>query len=224
MILDDKTELSSLNIATSSLARRPGRPKSEEKADAIREAAACLFLTEGMGKTSMDAIAQAAGVSKQTVYSHFNSKDDLFRACVATKVHMYGLDEAHCDASLPVDEALCRVGVQFMTLLSDPEVVQMFRLIIAEANAFPRVAGMFYETGPRATVDYVVQMFTHYLKGGADEGKAAQAAKEFLALVKSDCLVEKLLGVGPSLSDEEIKDHVSNSVDRIRSLYDLKER
>ena len=73
-------------------------------------------------------------------------------------------------------------------------------------------------------MDYVVQMFTHYLKGGADEGEATQAAKEFLALVKSDCLVEKLLGVGPSLSDEEIKDHVRNSVDRIRALYDLKER
>ena len=224
MIFSDKTELPSLNIANESLARRPGRPKSEEKADAIREAAACLFLTEGMGKTSMDAIAQAAGVSKQTVYSHFNSKDDLFRACVATKVHMYGLDEAHCDPSLPVDEALCRVGVQFMTLLGDPEVVQMFRLMIAEATAFPRVAGMFYETGPRATVDYVTHMFSHYLKGGADEGKEAQAAKEFLALVKSDCLVEKLLGVGPSLSEAQIAKHVGDSVDRIRSLYDLQDR
>ena len=224
MISSDKTELSSLNISTPSLARRPGRPKSEEKADAIREAAASLFLTEGMSKTSMDAVAQAAGVSKQTVYSHFNSKDDLFRACVATKVHMYGLDAAHCDPALPVDEALCRVGVQFMTLLSDPEVVQMFRLIIAEATAFPRVAGMFYETGPRATVEYVSRLFAHYLKGGADEGKAAQAAKEFLALVKSDCLVEKLLGVGPSLSEEDIAEHVRNSVDRIRSLYDLNDR
>ena len=83
-----------MNIASDPAARRPGRPKSEEKAAAIREAASLLFMTEGMERTSMDAISQAAGVSKQTVYSHFKSKDDLFRACVASKVQMYGLDES----------------------------------------------------------------------------------------------------------------------------------
>ena len=50
-----------------------------------------LFLTEGFERTSMDSIAQAAGVSKQTVYSHFANKDDLFRSCIAAKVAEYDL-------------------------------------------------------------------------------------------------------------------------------------
>ena len=201
--------------------RRPGRPKSEEKADAIREAASQLFMSEGMERTSMDAIAQAAGVSKQTVYSHFNSKDDLFRACIASKVQMYGIDESKLDLDAPVDEVLHRVGKQFLTLLSDPEVIQMFRLMIAEANAFPRVVQSFHETGPRATVVYVTRVFAHYLPAEHSPDLARRAACEFLALVKSEYFMERLLGTGGDVDRAEIAEHVHHCVVQIRKLYDL---
>lgn len=212
-----------MNIAALTDTKRPGRPKSEEKADAIREAAACLFMTEGMGKTSMDAIAQAAGVSKQTVYSHFKSKDDLFRACIVSKVQMYGLDESQFDASAPLDEGLRRVGVQFLTLLSDPEVVQMFRLMIAEATTFPRVAQTFHETGPRATTDYVTTIFAHYLGCDRESPAAAQATREFLSLVKGDFLIERLLGTRAPISDDEVREHVNRCIELIKAVYDLRD-
>lgn len=208
-----------MNIAAAPTdARRPGRPKSEEKAGAICDAAGHLFMTQGVDKTSMDAIAQTAGVSKQTVYSHFNSKDDLFRACIVSKVHMYGLDESQLDLSVPVDEALERIGFQFLTLLSDPEVVQMFRLMIAEAKAFPRLAKMFHETGPRATTRYVARIFAHYLAED-DREHAKRAAKEFLAIVKGDYLIERLLETRQVLTEAERVEHVQRCVVRIRSLY-----
>lgn len=212
-----------MNIATLSDAKRPGRPKSEAKADAIREAAACLFMTEGMGKTSMDAIAQAAGVSKQTVYSHFKSKDDLFRACIVSKVQMYGLDESQFDAGAPLDEGLRRVGVQFLTLLSDPEVVQMFRLMITEATTFPRVAQTFHDTGPRATTDYVTTMFAHYLGCDRESPVAARATREFLALVKGDFLIERLLGTRPPIQEDEARAHVDRCIELIKSIYELRD-
>ena len=58
----------------------------------------------------MDAIASAAGVSKQTVYSHFNSKDDLFRSCVASKVEMYGLDASNLEIDDDIDSLLSDLG------------------------------------------------------------------------------------------------------------------
>ena len=210
-----------MNIATLSDAKRPGRPKSSEKADAIREAAACLFMTEGMGRTSMDAIAQAAGVSKQTVYSHFKSKDDLFRACIVSKVQMYGLDESQFDATVPLDEGLRRVGIQFLTLLSDPEVVQMFRLMIAEATTFPRVAQTFHETGPRATTDYVTTILAHYLRCDRDAPVAQQATRDFLSLVKGDFLIERLLGTRDPISDSQAEAHVDRCIDVIKTVYEL---
>src|SRR6188508_2800650 len=60
----------------------PGRPKDMEKHAAILDAAMRLFPARGYDGVSVDAIAQAAGVSKLTVYSHFADKEALFRAAV----------------------------------------------------------------------------------------------------------------------------------------------
>ena len=73
---------------------RAGRPKSEAKAEAILHAASELFLSQGFQGTSMDAVAKRAGVSKQTVYSHFANKEELFKACIGAKVAGYGFDSA----------------------------------------------------------------------------------------------------------------------------------
>jgi TetR/AcrR family transcriptional repressor of mexJK operon len=210
-----------LNIANPTAARRPGRPKSEEKADAIREAASLLFMTEGMERTSMDAISQAAGVSKQTVYSHFKSKDDLFRACVASKVQLYGLDESQLDVEAPVDAALQRVGIQLLTLLSDPDVIRMFRLMIAEATGFPKLVRSFHETGPRATVEYVARIFANYLQVETGDPLADEAARDFLALVKNEFFMEQLLGTRSAIDDKEMTTHVARCVTQIRKLYPL---
>lgn len=210
-----------MNIASQPGARRPGRPKSEEKTAAIREAASQLFMTEGLGRTSMDAISQAAGVSKQTVYSHFQSKDDLFRACVASKVQLYGIDESQIDTSLPVETALRQVGKQFLTLLSDPEVIQMFRLMIAEALGFPTLVQSFRETGPLATVAYVTQVFANYLDTPVVDQRAQRAASEFISMLKGEFFIEQLLGARTGIAEQEMAEHVNHCVGQIRKLYAL---
>ena len=52
----------------------------ERRRPLVLDAAHELFLEHGFEGTSMDAIAQAAGVSKPVVYDCFASKDDLFTA------------------------------------------------------------------------------------------------------------------------------------------------
>ena len=56
------------------------RPSSRKK---ILAAAEVQFLAHGYLGTSMDAVTEQAGVSKQTVYAHFTSKEALFRAVIA---------------------------------------------------------------------------------------------------------------------------------------------
>ena len=56
---------------------RRGRPRSKAKARDIMDAATELFTHNGFDATSVDDIAAAAGVSKQTVYSHFGTKRRL---------------------------------------------------------------------------------------------------------------------------------------------------
>src|SRR2546430_7258601 len=61
---------------------RPGQPRKRvgrlQSGGAIRDAATALFLRNGYLGTSMDEIAALAGVSKQTVYTHFADKERLF--------------------------------------------------------------------------------------------------------------------------------------------------
>src|SRR5580765_574142 len=53
------------------------RPRSIEAHDKVLNAALALFAERGIEATSMDAIAQASGVSKATIYNHWNDKEAL---------------------------------------------------------------------------------------------------------------------------------------------------
>ncbi|MFF5721585.1 TetR/AcrR family transcriptional regulator [Streptomyces buecherae] len=61
-----------------------GRPAGRlaAKREAILQAAVAIFLREGYDRASVDAIAEEAGVSKQTIYNHFGGKERLFLAAV----------------------------------------------------------------------------------------------------------------------------------------------
>ena len=70
-----------------------GRPKDPAKRAAVLEAAQELFSELGFDGVSMDQIAQTAGVSNLTVYSHFGDKDGLLSAVV----------HAHCEREMPME-------------------------------------------------------------------------------------------------------------------------
>ncbi len=98
------------------------------KRQAIVAAAARVFLDSGYGAASMDAIADEAGVSKQTVYSHFGAKDALFQAIIEDKCEQLlqpiflklvpGQDHA---------ETLKEVARHFLTAILAPGSTALFR-------------------------------------------------------------------------------------------------
>lgn len=66
------------------------RPRSIQAHQKVLEAAAELFAEQGIYATSMDAIAEASGVSKATIYKHWPDKDAL---CLEVLSYVHGLDE-----------------------------------------------------------------------------------------------------------------------------------
>ena len=170
----------------------------------------------------MDAIAAAAGVSKQTVYSHFKSKEELFRSCVACKVETYGLDPS----SLPVDNGfdalLAHIGRQYLTLIGDPGVIRMFRLMASEADTHPGTVKSFHEAGPIATARNIARIFSKHLPT-AQQDLAEKATSEFLALVRGEYFLELLLGTRSEFSDEEMSAHIDGCIRQIHKLYDFSE-
>ncbi len=199
--------------------RRPGRPKSLEKQAAIRHAAANMFLSVGWEGTSMDAVAAAAGVSKQTVYSHFRSKDDLFRSCVRSKIELYQLN---VDPAAQPDLAtgLGKFARSLLELLRDPEVMAMYRLLVAHSTDFPKLVLNFHEAGPQAGLETVRRLLLHFEpEVFADQSDAA--ACDFIAQVHHRYFAELLLAIRPTIDDGEIRAHVERSVRLFQRMHGI---
>ena len=177
-------------------------------------------MADGIERTSMDAIAAAAGVSKQTVYSHFNCKDDLFRDCVATKVETYGLDPSSIPEENGVDSLLAHIGRAYLTLLSDPGVIRMFRLMASEADKHPATVKSFYESGPVTTTRNIARLLIRHLEEPSKE-LAAKATSEFLALVRGEYWLQLELGILTEIDAEEMDAHIAQCIKQIHKLYEF---
>ena len=199
---------------------RAGRPKSEEKRIAILNAAGDLFLSRGLAGTSMDAVSEHAGVSKQTVYSHFSSKEDLFRTCIKNKVESYGFQEEDLPRDADLETVLKLLGKQFLNLIFDEEVVAMHRVVIGESTSYPKIAGLFFETGPEKTINAVAR----YLESQMARKQLKQddphyVAVLFLGLVRADYQMQLLMGIRPDLAENAIDCHLDKVVRQFMELY-----
>ncbi|MEE1839628.1 MULTISPECIES: TetR/AcrR family transcriptional regulator [unclassified Streptomyces] len=125
--------------------------RSARKRQAIMEAATGVFMEKGYSGTSMDDIAKLAAVSKQTVYKHFSDKEKLFSEIVlATTDRLDGMIALVADVPSDadaLDENLTRLARQFLAALTQPQVLQLRRLVIANADVFPALGAAWYEQG-----------------------------------------------------------------------------
>jgi TetR/AcrR family transcriptional regulator, mexJK operon transcriptional repressor len=117
------------------------------KQDLIRDAAKAVFLRAGYG-ASMDLVAAEAGVSKQTVYNHFGSKEALFRAIMAAlgDEFLTVLGEQDVVGKEP-RETLTRLAEHVATLLLSPSMLGLHRMLVAEAPRFPDLARQRHTAG-----------------------------------------------------------------------------
>ncbi len=201
---------------------RAGRPKSEAKAEAILIAAAELFLSQGFQGTSMDAVAQRAGVSKQTVYSHFANKEELFKACIGAKVAGYGFDEAALVDDDDLRQALLTIARRFVDLLFDPDVVAMHRVVMGEAASQPRIASLFFDSGPKQTKSAVCAFLQRQVARGRlriAEERVLYAAIQLLNMAIGMYQLQLLLGLRDSVDEAELGPHLEQVVDDFLTLY-----
>ena len=199
---------------------RPGRSKSEAKRSAILQAAASLFLARGLQGTSMDAVAREARVSKQTVYSHFENKDDLFRACIRCKIGEHGFGNEDIPAEADAREVLYQLARRFITLLFDPEVVAMHRVVQAEAASHPRIAALFYESGPAATKSAVAAVLAALVeRGELGIDDLEYAAWQLANMALGSFRLRLELGVLERVPEDELEAHLRRVVEDFLVLY-----
>ena len=175
----------------------PGRPKDMEKRAAILDAAMALFPARGYDGCSVEAIAQAAGVSKLTVYSHFADKEALFGAAVTeccAQMLPHRLFEP--GPGLPVGAALLGIGRAFLDLMMDERAVMLHRVMVSQAGQDRRLAEIFFSAGPRAAL----QEMESFLRAADAEGNLcvptpARAAEQFFSMLKGVRHMRVLVGL-----------------------------
>jgi len=140
--------------------------RSEQKRVQVLASATALFCDQGFANTSMDEVAKHAGVSKQTVYSHFGSKDDLFVAAIESKCVVHQLtDDALIDASQP-QRVILLFAQQFGEMIVSKEAMTVFKTCVAQADTHPEVSILFYEAGPK----HILGLIRNYLTKVNDHG------------------------------------------------------
>ena len=145
------------------------------------DAATDLFLRDGYGATSLEAVAAAAGVSKRTLYARFSGKAALLQVVVARLVTTWlpAFDAEIGHRGGLRDTLLGAAKVMLATALS-PQALGLYRLIIAEIGRFPELAGVMREAGAGAGTERLAAVMA--AAGIADP---IWAAEQFMALVLS---------------------------------------
>jgi TetR/AcrR family transcriptional repressor of mexJK operon len=137
--------------------------RSAQKRRAIIDAATALFLAQGYEGTSMDEVAASAAVSKQTVYKHFDEKAKLFSAIilgVAAQAEAFVSELPQMlETGEDLDSALTAVAHRYIATVMDPQVLQLRRLVISEADRFPDLARTYYERMPGRTLATLAEQF-----------------------------------------------------------------
>ena len=193
---------------------REGAPT---KRAAIESAALALFLRDGYARTSVDAVAREAGVSKRTVYDYYGDKQRLFLDVIArTQAGHEDHFRALLDATLPADApdleaALVAFGRAFASgVAQTPDRNAMVRLLVAEAVHFPELLELWRAPGPQQ------QVLAERLAGFAERGlldvpDPLEAAAYLGILVTAQAQGRTLYGTLP-IADDELAGLVTSGV------------
>ena len=192
--------------------------RGQQRKAKILSAATTLFLAEGYGETSIDAIVEKSGGSKATLYSYYPTKADLFRAVVDSIVTMHEGPELRSLDNVRdtlVTFAEYRLGVVFSS-----NHRALMRLIISERDRFPDIARMYYEQGPLHSHMVLRDYFEILIERGLLDIRSADEACEFFrGMLLHQRYIEQLyLGLSP-LSAEEVGVKARHVVDRFLEAY-----
>lgn len=191
-----------------------------EKTEKVLEAAGQLFREQGYGAVSMDQIARDAGVSKATVYAHFESKERLFAAIIEHGCTTYlegivpavqQLDDMH--------EALTRIARSIENFLLAPKTLGIYRVIIAEGPRFPEIANAFVQNGPLPFLKILSEFFDCANKRGLlSVPNTRLAAHQFVWLVRGPLYMRRILNL--DLPNEPgVDDVVEGAVNMMMKTY-----
>lgn len=142
---------------------RPTQAESGRRHSALLHKAADLFFAKGFDATSIDAIAQAAGVAKRFIYARYADKAELFVAAIARTIQ----DRAGPLRSFeipdePAEEGLVKFAQRVLEIALAPESLAIFRMIVVEAPRFPSLVKLDTDRNRHKSLQTIERVLRFY--------------------------------------------------------------
>lgn len=189
---------------------------SPEKRAQILTGAAAVFAADGYDGASMARIAAVAGVSKGTLYNHFDSKAALFsayvtEACDRFLAHVFEGTDGPDDPAL----TLRGIGRRMIQMMLGDAGLTIYRVVIAEAAQFPELARLFFEAGPARAIRHMADWLAEETrKGRLAVPDPEFAAEQFFSLCQTRLVLRRKLEMLPDPPEQEV-DLVVNAAIRM---------
>jgi TetR/AcrR family transcriptional regulator, mexJK operon transcriptional repressor len=182
--------------------------------DHLLDVAAKFFLEKGFAGASVTQIARAAHASKETFYSRYSTKEELFRAVIRrqTDIMASEFNSVLVPQALP-EKALTSFGEIMLDRLLADETLALQRTISMEWQRFPELAKIFYELGPVRTG----ASLSKYLDEQVSKGRLLKlnsklAAQQFMDLLVTEMVMRGSLGIFPKPTKMEKRKKVEDTV------------
>ena len=179
---------------------------STDVRERILDAAFAAFMKSGYASTSTLEIATRARVSKRELYAVVGNKQEILIACIRARATRF---KVPADVPVPHDretleQVLASFATQLLREITDPAVITVFRLAIADAVRAPEVAQALDSIGREASRAALRQIMTQAQASGLIDGRPAELAERFGGLLWGNLLVSLLLGVAERPSSREV--------------------
>lgn len=151
------------------------RRRKAERPQEILEAAFVEFSRNGYAMTTLDRVAERAGVTKGTIYVYFESKEHLFISMVR-EVTKAALDTVHemfeTHEGTTADLLRTQFSFIYQHIVEDRRRREVLRMLIAEAPRFPELADRYHQEILRPCLD----MLRQAIRRGMDRGEFRKSA------------------------------------------------
>ena len=194
---------------------------SDDVRERILDAALASFMERGYAATSTLAIATRARVSKRELYTLVGNKQEVLTACIGARAQRM---QVPADLPVPDDrESLAHIltafGTQILREITDPAVVAVFRLAIAEAVHAPEVAQTLDALGRETIRAALRAIMGRAHSGGLVDGRPVDLAEQFGTLLWGNIMVGLLLGVDDRPAPREIAARARAATDVFLQLH-----
>ena len=190
-----------------------GSPPTPSVRERIIEGAADLFRENGYD-VSMEAIAQAAGVSKQSLYNHFGSKEELFKSIISLRSEALRAPLLEAGGDRDPRAVLLDFARQYHALALSARGAGFMRTIVSASQRFPEIGADFFEVGPRRTLELLTDWVRRQEQAGRlSTPNAALAAEHFLSLLFGYTQLKGMLGLEAQLAAVNAEERAAFCVD-----------